>query len=467
MREENTAYQMAHRKGWWDEISAHMKEAKKTADGTYTKEYCASLVEGYSALRDFRRDHGGAYDAILNKGWLQELTGHLERGAEKKPTVWPDERIQKYADRCTAKWEFKENYPQAYWAAVRVKRLDYLCRKLSNRRKDALPEHELLERFKQVHDFGYSYDFTNYKSTRSKIKITCAKHGEWEQRIDAHLDGRGCVYCTGTKAWKPDLKKLADGYTDLAQFRLEQRNAYSLIVRNGWIDELCSHMDRNRRDNLSKEECISIAADCKTVSEFKEKDASAYTKARTNGWMRDVGGHFVSPHVSRGYWQKKERLVDLASPFDQISKFKDEYPSAYSVAMKNGWKEDVMGHMERGTGFDPSKPAMLYYFRIEDEDFGIFYKIGITARSIDERYNTLFEQDKIKELLLEKWYEIGQNALDREKLIKKTFDEYLWKGPRILRTGNTEIFTADILQLDEASLARHVTVWRTTNTRAG
>ncbi len=55
---------------------------------------------------------------------------------------------------------------------------------------------ELIERFKQVHGNRYDYslvEYTNWKT--KKVKIICIEHEIFEQRIDTHLIGRGCIKC--------------------------------------------------------------------------------------------------------------------------------------------------------------------------------------------------------------------------------------------------------------------------------
>jgi hypothetical protein len=96
-------------------------------------------------------------------------------------------------------------------------------------------------------------------------------------------------------------------------------------------------------------------------------------------------------------------------------------------------------------GFDPSKPAYLYYLKITTDDNSVLYKIGITNRTVDERFN-LTELSKI-EIVKQKLYENGQEALDWEQKLLKMYKQYRYIGPAILHNGNTELFTKDIIAL--------------------
>lgn len=52
-----------------------------------------------------------------------------------------------------------------------------------------------IEKARAVH--GDLYDYTNveYVNARTKVSITCAKHGDFEQRSASHLMGWGCAKC--------------------------------------------------------------------------------------------------------------------------------------------------------------------------------------------------------------------------------------------------------------------------------
>ena len=98
------------------------------------------------------------------------------------------------------------------------------------------------------------------------------------------------------------------------------------------------------------------------------------------------------------------------------------------------------------TGFDPSKPAICYYLRIASPVFGELYKIGITNRIIEKRFSN---DDLEKITTIKTWsFDVGSDARDKEReiLAKHSGDRYT--GEPVLFSGNTEMFTKDILELD-------------------
>lgn len=93
-------------------------------------------------------------------------------------------------------------------------------------------------------------------------------------------------------------------------------------------------------------------------------------------------------------------------------------------------------------GFNPGKPAIMYYVKIHG-----LYKIGVTNNAIKDRFGA----DDFNCLkVLRRWdFYTGRNALKREQKILKRFAADRYTGPPLLmRGGDTELFTRDILGLD-------------------
>lgn len=60
-------------------------------------------------------------------------------------------------------------------------------------------QNDFIEKAKKIHGDKYNYEHTVYKNSRTKVKIVCKIHGEFEQRSFDHLKGRGCIYCANDK----------------------------------------------------------------------------------------------------------------------------------------------------------------------------------------------------------------------------------------------------------------------------
>ena len=118
------------------------------------------------------------------------------------------------------------------------------------------------------------------------------------------------------------------------------------------------------------------------------------------------------------------------------------------VAHQKGWLVEACEHMEwQGGGFNPEKPGILYYLRIEHPDYPTLWKVGVTNDTIEWR----FRQDmKYITALNEEYFSIGKYAYEKEQqILKAYYDARVCRGEKPLsREGNTELFYEDILGLD-------------------
>jgi len=74
-----------------------------------------------------------------------------------------------------------------------------------------------------VHNNKYDYSLVDYKNNKTKIKIICPIHGEFEQIPKEHLNGHGCNRCAGLN------KKTNDEFITQANIIHNNKYDYSLI----------------------------------------------------------------------------------------------------------------------------------------------------------------------------------------------------------------------------------------------
>jgi len=63
---------------------------------------------------------------------------------------------------------------------------------------------EFINKAKIIHGNKYDYSKVKYSDSKTKVKIICLEHGEFEQIPSGHLRGKGCVKC-GKKSAKEKL----------------------------------------------------------------------------------------------------------------------------------------------------------------------------------------------------------------------------------------------------------------------
>lgn len=58
---------------------------------------------------------------------------------------------------------------------------------------------EFIEKARKIHGNKYNYSKVEYKNNKVKVIIICPEHGEFEQTPNSHLHGYGCLDCSGKK----------------------------------------------------------------------------------------------------------------------------------------------------------------------------------------------------------------------------------------------------------------------------
>ena len=68
---------------------------------------------------------------------------------------------------------------------------------LGYKKNNNISEEEFIEKAKNRHGDKYDYSKTKYTNSRSKVIITCKKHGDFSQKAESHIrvNGRGCPNC--------------------------------------------------------------------------------------------------------------------------------------------------------------------------------------------------------------------------------------------------------------------------------
>ncbi|MDG1950224.1 MAG: DEAD/DEAH box helicase family protein [bacterium] len=144
---------------------------------------------------------------------------------------------------------------------------------------------------------------------------------------------------TRTRAWtKEECRKEAMKYDTRGKFDKGSGGAYGAARRNGWLDDICGHMALK----WTKERCQEEALDYDMRGKFQKGSGSAYQTAHRNGWLDDICGHMKE--VVRVRWTK-ERCQEEALDYDTRNEFQKGSVGAYGAAWKNGWLDDICGHM--------------------------------------------------------------------------------------------------------------------------
>ena len=288
---------------------------------------------------------------------------------------------------------------------------------------------EVISRFKKVHGNRYDYSKVKYTDAKTKVEVLCKNHGVFLVTPSKHYGrGHGCPQCAGrtgekitANTFRARATKVHNGCYD-----------YSMVknpTSRGFVEILCKkHGAFSQRvdQHLAGKGCPLCCSKGKPIQEKLEEFIGNSTEAHNNKY-----------DYSKVIFINKDTKVVIVCPIH------GEFEQTPYSHLNLGRGCQICAR--RNTGFRPEGKALLYYLRIETEA-GPLYKIGITGKSIVERYSPS-ELSMITVLFTVK-YDVGRCARDEEQRILKEYELFLYTGKKVLFSGNTELFVKDILNKD-------------------
>lgn len=293
-----------------------------------------------------------------------------------------------------------------------------------------------------IHNNKYVYDKVTWVSNKTKVTITCPKHGDFEQSPNNHLSGYGCQEC----AKQARSTSQACSNKEFVEKAIEiHGNAYT-------YDEV------EYVNNKTK-----VGIKCPIHGKFYITPSNHVHKTHPQGC--NLCGRVIA---KKKRTSSIEKIVDkfISVHGDKYDYSKVNYTKFHSnvtiICPIHGKFVQTPAHHIGGTGcpgcaeygFNFNKPAILYYLSINN---GQAYKIGITNRSIEERFY-ISDLQQITTLLTIP-FTLGKDAYKAEQKILSNYKQYKYNGEPLLSSGNTELFAIDIkehiketLQEDWASL---------------
>ncbi|MDB2405686.1 DUF723 domain-containing protein [Arcobacteraceae bacterium] len=344
---------------------------------------------------------------------------------------------------------------------------------------------------RKVHGDRYDYSQVKYTNNKAKITVICPKHGSFTQITTAHLKGHGCPECGGCKRHDTEsfIKKAREVHGDKYDYiKTVYKTAHkeiTVICPNhgefittpsnhfaGKGCKLCGHESASRAKTSTNEafikkaraihgdkynydlvnykrNSIKITIICPIHGEFQQIPSD-----HLSGFSCNQCGIDATAKVRTKSTQEfiKDAINVHGDKYDyRLVEYKKARETVTIICPIHGvFKQAPASHTNKGsgcptckeTGFDSTKPAILYYLKIMN---GVAYKIGITNRSIVERFGTDMEYIEV----LKTWYyKLGSNAQKEETRILREFKQKKYCGQNILKSGNTELFKSDVLGFD-------------------
>ena len=161
--------------------------------------------------------------------------------------------------------------------------------------------------------------------------------------------------------WNFEAVKIeAAKYETKTDFSNASSGAYDSAHRNGWLDEVCSHMERKKKWTKSK--LITEAKKYKTKKEFRLKKGGAYRQASDQKLLDEICGHMEKP-----FRWTKILAIKKANQYKTKNQFKEDAPGCWEYAKREGedFFKDITKHMtilwEQKWDFNATKTEALKY----------------------------------------------------------------------------------------------------------
>lgn len=277
----------------------------------------------------------------------------------------------------------------------------------------------------------------HYQGTKNSSLFRCLAGHEWEVGLAGVLGGNGCPTCNVekqkyTKEEFIELAKAAHGerynYSKLTYLNAKQK-VEIICKQHGSFWQLPQNHIRGHQSGCR--EC-AIEQLRLTVEEFaaksKQKHGDNYDYSR----------------------------VTYKTNHDKVELICKEHGSFWQLPMNHIQGTGCPGCAV--TGFDQTKPGILYYLAVLTDNNETLYKIGITNLTVRKRFPNV-DLRRIK--TIKTWsFERGEDAAQREISILREFSDDLYVGPAVLvGAGNTELFVRDVLDLDDRNNLIYFEQW--------
>lgn len=286
----------------------------------WTKERCTEEAKKYKLRSVFKSKSGGAYNASLKGGWLDEVCSHMSVVGNK-------------FRRLVYVYEFEDG-------AVYVGLTYNIEKRDSKHRRDKrskVYKHIKKTGLKPVLTYSDYIDVNQAKILEGE-KIDEYRTSGYNVLNEAEAGATG-----GHFKWaKEKCQQEALKYKKRTTFARERGSAYNSARNNGWLDEICSHMDKpNKKPKgyWTKEKCQQEALKFKSKKELYDKSPGAYMSMFNNGWLQELCPH-MNTQKPNGYWTR-ERCINEGRKFRTKSEFQRKSGSAYRSALRNGWLNQI------------------------------------------------------------------------------------------------------------------------------
>lgn len=296
----------------------------------WTKERVFEEARKYETKSEFRKGCMSAYLYAHRNKWIYEMYWFIE-GRLKAFTIKKNDSVYKYYWEETNTIYIGRTNDSKRREGEHKEKTDTIY-KYAKANGLAVPPMEIIEENITVKEGLEREDYwVNYYKERGYNVLNKGKTGI----------GSGSTGRIGWGKWtKEKVFEKAREYKTRKEFQKGCGSAYTSAYKNKWLDEMTWFQNgKMKPKKWTKETVFEKARKYKTRGEFQKGCDSAYNVALKNGWLDEMYW-FIDGKRPNGYWTK-ERVFEEAMKYKIRREFKKGCESAYAIACRNKWIDEL------------------------------------------------------------------------------------------------------------------------------
>ena len=299
----------------------------------WTRKAVLREAEKYETPTEFLTKSSGAYDAALKYKMMNKETFPWFYSKRMPPRWWNvKEHVFEESKKHKTWNEFFLKSPAAHFSARKHKWED----EMTWLDRDQAPqgywqnEDNVIEESKK-----YSTRTNFFKGCHAAYDYA-SKHDLWERipwiKIKTKVNG----YWTKERVFEEGAK-----YTGKKEFKKGAPTAYYKATKNKWIEEMTWFVSKVKPTGhwQNKQNVIEESRRYTSRVEFRRGVPSAYRSAIDNGWIDEMTW-LKRPQNYNLKWTREKVFIE-SRKYMTRGAFKEGCASAYQVARKNGWLNEM------------------------------------------------------------------------------------------------------------------------------
>jgi hypothetical protein len=290
-----------------------------------------------------------------------------------------------------------------------------------------LSDTEFIQKARQVHGNRYDYSQTVYgENGRKKISIICPTHGVFKQQANSHLNGFGCRECGGTAplataTFLVRAREIHGGRYDYSQtvYARSSQKVKIICPEHGAFKQ-------NPHDHLKY--------GCNLCGYRVAAERQAHTVASFLARALEVHGNRYD-YSQTVYGENGRKKISIICPTHGVFKQQANSHLRGVGCPSCGFERTRLSWVRQASG----RSATLYFLRIYQLQ-EVFYKVGITYRTVKDRFAGLLSTTGYQYEILALHQSDAARVWDWEQSILDTF-AHLSHKPKVYFEGQSECFS--------------------------